>query len=83
MGKEHLSRNGSVEFFRPELAMEKRHVAGIDFAFDVLEIIAVLKSLVYVDVILWNQRPLKLRQFGMISCGPIYAQITPPASRVG
>src|SRR5690242_9136290 len=43
--------------------MEKRHVTGIDFAFDVLEIIAVLKSLVYVDVILWNQRPLELRQF--------------------
>src|SRR6266536_3903670 len=38
-------------------------MTGVDFALDVLEIIAVLESLVHVNVTLWNQRPFELRQF--------------------
>ena len=63
--------------------MQKRHMAGVNLAFDVLQIIAVLKTLVHVDVTLWKQRPLELQLAPASPLQFMYAQIVPPASCVG
>lgn len=54
MSEQRLAGNSCFELLWLELTVEKRYVAGVDLAFDVLEIIAVLEALVYVDVALWN-----------------------------